>query len=103
MLRLCYRIMSVPGRFADEDDSDVRAVARAVIAEWASGAKQVVTERVRAHRGSAEKEGREFWRRVELSIQDLQAADTPGLDVGLGSTRENGISFWTRLACRLKR
>jgi hypothetical protein len=85
-----------------KDDSDVRAVARAIIAEWASGAKQLVTDHIRAHRGSGEKEGREFWHRVRLSIQDLQAADT-GLDPAFGNAREKGIPFWTRLTRRLKR
>lgn len=86
-----------------EDDSEVRAVARAIIAEWASGAKQMVAERIRAHRGSGEKEGREFWRRVRLSIEDLQAADTAGLDPVFGSMSRKGIPFWTRLASWLTR
>jgi hypothetical protein len=96
--------MSVPERDSRmEDDSNVRAVARAIIAESASGAKQVVAERMRAHRGSGEKEGREFWRRVGSSIQDLQAADTAGLEPVFGNTGQNAIPFWSRLAGWLKR
>jgi len=53
-------------------DRDARAVARAAIAEWGWAATEMVSERIAAHRRSGDSDGREFWQRVKLTIEELQ-------------------------------
>lgn len=60
---------------------DTRAVARAAIAEWGSAAGEMVSERIAAHKRSGDSEGREFWQRVKLTVEELQReADAPASD-----------------------
>src|SRR6266566_2558599 len=85
-------------------DRDIRAVARAAIAEWASAAGEVVSQRVDAHKNSGDAEGCEFWSRVRLAIEELDC-ERSRLSLPEPSIRTDGGNkplFWQRMKAAIR-
>ena len=85
-------------------DRDIRAVARAAIAEWASAAGEMVCQRIDAHKRSGDVEGCEFWSRVRLEIDELDC-ERSRLSLPGSSTRTdrgNRPLFWKRMKAAIK-
>lgn len=61
----------------EDVDANVMAIARAMIRAFGTRAGMVMRKRIRDHERAGEKEGAEFWIRVERAIDGLKTGTKP--------------------------